>query len=396
MRFVRALYLIGLLLFAPTAEAEALFDPSGGGPTPLLYLHPMVDYELPPDWDADYERERFREGGIRLSVGSVSTKDFLTRVELNLREPLHPRLRFLYELDWYEALHVDRNRQRHLIGLEFAASEVVALQFQAHPAGDKEDLDLQAGLLLTDSDRERYLRVALRFDDLVYEAKNDRGAEVDTRPLAFVWQARWVRGAWEADSQGDFGNRSSLSFPDSTATPEFAASEGFERDARASLRRRTDSSLMELRYQYVSAGDACLLRGDSEAEAVESELHDLSLRANVEFSRRYELRGELHRIWQEATGRGPGTYDYGRDEWIPALFFCWLPAGWNRLEAGAMTTFYDFDSLPDRDAESGSATKLKLGWYLRLKKTARLGFSLSHEPDPQRFGGGNIQFQVLF
>ena len=51
------------------------------------------------------------------------------------------------------------------------------------------------------------------------------------------------------------------------------------------------------------------------------------------------------------------------------------------------------DWLDDR---AGYTDKIKLGWTYAFLPTARVQFSLSHELDLERFGGGNVQFQMVF
>ena len=81
------------------------------------------------------------------------------------------------------------------------------------------------------------------------------------------------------------------------------------------------------------------------------------------------------------------------------MFVQWRPGRVHRLELGYLATSYQWNGSPDSNppgGESGYVQKLKLGWLIELSEMARMQFSLSHEPDPQRFGGGNVQMMLLF
>jgi hypothetical protein len=47
-------------------------------------------------------------------------------------------------------------------------------------------------------------------------------------------------------------------------------------------------------------------------------------------------------------------------------------------------------------AVGGSTDKVKAGWIFAFTPRAQVQFALSHELELERFGGGNVQFQLLF
>jgi len=62
-----------------------------------------------------------------------------------------------------------------------------------------------------------------------------------------------------------------------------------------------------------------------------------------------------------------------------------------------MGTGYTWEGAPSPPySEDGYRQKVELSWLIEASERARLQFSLSHEPDPQRFGGANVQVQVGF
>ena len=48
------------------------------------------------------------------------------------------------------------------------------------------------------------------------------------------------------------------------------------------------------------------------------------------------------------------------------------------------------------DDTSDYTDKIKLGWSYAFTQVARVQFSISHELDLERFGGGNVMFQINF
>ena len=176
-QLARGLIIVVALIPAIPAHAAGTNFPSptGGGPTPLLFLHPLVNYREDPQWIRQWERGLQRGSTLRANVGSVSTDDFSTAVELHVTEPISTRFRALYDLQWRDVLHMETAEQQHFLGLEFALFSSLALQLQAHPASRKEEMDVRTGVLWHDAGREQYLRILVRWDDFLFE---DEGAEI--------------------------------------------------------------------------------------------------------------------------------------------------------------------------------------------------------------------------
>ena len=83
---------------------------------------------------------------------------------------------------------------------------------------------------------------------------------------------------------------------------------------------------------------------------------------------------------------------------FPALFIELRSPGLSVWELGYLACHHSWDYVsPTVDDHTDDYTdKLKLGWTYPFTPRARLQLSLSHEIDLERFGGGNIQFQILF
>jgi hypothetical protein len=381
-----------LLVFSAPVRAAEL---PGGGPVPLLYLHPLVNYGFDPEWTRAWERGLQAHSSLRVNVGSVSTDDFLTDVELHLTEPISKRFRVLYDLRWFDALHVDPRDTEHFLGFELAAASWLGLQGQAHPAPDKEELDLRFGVLLHDASREQYARVLVRWDDPLFDDKNDLGAMQGRTATSLEWAAR---GRWrgvEAFTEGSYGSGSERSYPDSMKVPEPAAE---SRDLNGSVTRLrglfAPGRFVELELLHHEFESSVTSRVASSAETYRNRLFDFVLRGVWRLDAAWRLRGEIHRLDQEASAP---SFQYAREDWMPALWVRRAFGPVHSIEVGYMGTRYDWTGSPgDPAAENGYKQKLELAWLIEPSDRARVQFSLSHEPDPQKFGGANVQVQVGF
>jgi hypothetical protein len=398
----RGLIFVAALIPAMATHAAGTDFPSptGGGPTPLLFLHPLVNYREDPRWIRQWERGLQSETTLRANVGSVSTDDFSTAVEVHVTEPISTRFRALYDLQWRESLHVEESQQQHFLGLEFAPFSSLGFQLQAHPASRKEEMDVRVGVLWHNAGREEYLRVLMRWDDFLFTEKNDRGGISEQVAASLEWTGRAEFGILELFSRGRYGSAARNSFPDSVHAPEVLENSGQRGYSLGRLRAlATESRFIEFEVLHHEYEQSDTPRATGQAESYRDRIVDLALRGVWGFDTRWLVRAELHRLDQAAFGRGTNEFEYEREDWMPAVFVQWSPVTVHRFELGYLATSYEWNGSPDLNPpgeESGYVQKLKLGWLIEFSATARLQFSLSHEPDPQRFGGGNVQMLLLF
>lgn len=392
-RVVRKIILaLALVMTAVPAFSQEL---PGEGPVPLLYLHPLVNYGFDPEWTRAWERGLQTRNSLRVNVGSVSTDDFLTDVILNVTEPIGGRFRLLYDMRWFEALHVETRDAEHFLGFEFSAADWLALQGQAHPASDKEELDLRFGLLLHSKDREQYARVLVRWDDPLFGEKNELGGAQAETATSLEWTARGVLERFEVFTQGRYGTGWERSYSDPAVVPLLEAD---ARQQTGSVSRArwlaSGQRFMELEFAHHQYESSKTPRATGAPEPYRNRLIDLVLRGVWRFDDRWRARGELHRVDQKASSP---EFEYARQDWMPAVWLAWAIHGAHAIEAGYMGTSYEWTGSPSGiEAEDGFRQKLELAWVVRPSDHARLQFSLSHEPDPQRFGGANIQVQLGF
>jgi hypothetical protein len=391
------LVLIGMACLLATAPAAA----APPWPYPdqlrdrLVWVHPLVNYAFDPRWQREWERELARGRAIRTNVGSVSTDDLLTVVQVNVSEPLGGRFRFLYRLDWRDALHVDLPEQQHWLGFAAAIVRPVEAELQVHPAADKEDFDLRAGLLLADAERARYLRVGARWDDFLYGKKNDRGGVSRQESRGVQWELRWAAGRWELASAGSYAGSWSRVYPDSALSPLVAAATGRRGEGSLRLRflTRDDAFVEAGAAHYVFRGGERRRDPDDSYGYANEWLHAHAL-ALLDLSARVGLRPEFHWLRQWASADGRRTFTHRREDVFPAVFVQLRPGGRSTWELGYMASHHSWEFSGRR--VGGYTDKVKAGWIFAFTPRARLQCSLSHELDLDRFGGGNVQYQMLF
>ena len=79
------------------------------------------------------------------------------------------------------------------------------------------------GGIVADESRERFLRVSLRLDDLLYGDRTRDGGVSQGEPIGIQWEGRYAGGQWEAFSEGRYGGSSERTFPDPDTTQVFPA-----------------------------------------------------------------------------------------------------------------------------------------------------------------------------
>jgi hypothetical protein len=359
----------------------------------------LVNYAINPVWQRDWERQLVNSNGVQTTVGSVSTEDLYTDLTLNVTEPLGGRFRFLYRMVWREGLHLDSVRQEHWLGFEMGLFERMAVHLQVHPTPDKNEFDLLTGLLLTDESRERYLRVSLRLDDFMYEPKNDQGGKSQEESVAVQWELRHQTGRWELFSTGRYGSGSRRAFPDSALSP--AVTGLYRREGAATVRLR--HLLNEAAFLAIEAShyrfQAAEQRRDGAADfEYANEFVHLRGLGMIGMGGPWKLRPEIHWLRQWAVAVNRRDFTHNREDFFPAVFVEFHSLGKSIWELGYLASHHqwDYTAGDSTDNRKGFTDKIKLGWTYAFLPTARVQFSLSHELDLDRFGGGNIQYQMNF
>jgi hypothetical protein len=359
----------------------------------LAFVHPLVNYSIHPGWQRTWERNLQSANGVQVTSGSVSTDDLYTDFTINVSEPLNAKFRFLYRGVWRDGLHWDRDWSEHWLGFEMGLGDLVSAHLQVHPAPDKEELGLLAGFMVHDAEREKYLRLSVRWDDFLYEEKNDEGGTSKSEPISLQWEARGVTGPWEAFTAGRYGSGSERQFPDTD--PELQT---YQRDGGSTLRLRhvwSDETFAGLETTHYVFEEQ---RHEGEADTYDNEWIHLRGLGVLGIGGPWGLRPEIHwlRQWSQSTGQR--TFDHEREDFFPALFVELHAPGRSTWELGYLATHHSWVyAVGDWEDDTSAYTdKLKLGWTYAFTPLARVQFSISHELDLDRFGGGNVMFQINF
>ena len=392
-------------LLAPGAVVPARAQPSAfEAPADLFYLHPLVNYAHPVRWQVTWERERLARGGMQVTVGSISTKDFATLARIELVEPATDRLRFLYRFDWNESPHVDGGERQNWLGLELSVSRtrfgVFGAEMLVHPTSDKAELDLWPGIVWSDRARRNYLRLGWRRDDSVYGDKNDRDGVQLSDPSGPSWALHVRHGMFELSGEGTVLRPVERRFDDASRSPDLA----FFREKRSwsshAVRWVGDDRLVEFRFEHRDLQRIERVPPDAvvfEDRRQDSRWRHARLAWEQGFGRAWRGRASVHRLHYDNEFV---AVDHRRRETMFGAFVerrfgdrHWVDVGW-------MSTDFSWTSSPDgsvygRD-QDGIASKLAIGWTLEVTDRGWLRALLSHEPDPQQFGGANLQAQMMF
>jgi len=395
------LTLATVVVLAPPAGAQPTrFD----APADLFYLHPLVNYSLPLRWQAAWERHRMRHGGLQATIGSISTNDLATLVRVEATEAVGDHFRFLYRLDWTASPHLDGPERQNWLGIEVGNLATPWGRFGAeivtHPTSDKADLDVVPGLVWTDASRRNYLRAGWRRDDFLYGEKNDLDATLEEEADGPTWAAHFERGRWSVSSEGTVLSPSERRFPDRSRSPDRAFLRRERSWSSHALRYRETGRIVELRVEHRDFEEL-----DAPPPGVEptpghrqdSRWRHVRLAWEEDLSRHWRIRGQLHAMEYE---NDLGRITHDRDEFLGGVFVERSLGGGHWIDLGWMGTDHEWTTTPasdlygpDRDAV---AAKLSLGWTLAFDDRGWFRALISHEPDPQDFGGANVQAQVRF
>jgi len=365
----------------------------------LGWVHPLVNYAVDPIWQRDWERRLLDGSSLQTTVGSVSTESFFTRMIVNLDRPLRGRFRFVYRGTWREGNHRDEDLQEHWLGLEARLAGPVGVHLQAHPTSDKAEMDLRAGLVLTDERRERYLRLSLRLDDFAYGAKNDLGGDSESESVGVQWEGRYTAGRWEMVSSGYYGSVSQRRYDDPELSPDLAAAVRDRGGSTWTVRYLLDDGdFLSVGADHDAFAAAECHRDADHSYAYDNESLHLRARWVLHARRTWGLRSEMHWLRQWSASSGRWNFRYRREDLFPALFGQWRPSASSTLELGYMACLHrwDYDTPWGPRPVNDYTDKVKLGWLYAFTPEARLQVSISHEVDLDRFGGGNIQYQMTF
>lgn len=367
----------------------------------LLYLHALVGYEFGVWNDFEWERRRVAANGLRLSYGSVSTRDLLTNADVRINQPLGGGWLFLGQYREYASLHLQTRQRDFWAGFEKYLSPRLSAFLRVNPLPDKELMDGELGLALSDSNRERYLRLAFQINDLNYDLKNDQGGVSDRKPLGVRWLLRAGRGNLWVTSDGRWTQGFARRFQDPAESSELRFFEQAENQGRLRLYYQPGAgSLLELSGHHYRFSEEKAHHGDGADDyRYRNRISLVGIRYALNPGSGHGFTLDLLRVWQDADASGFRSFVYDRGEWLPAASYTYT-RGSHALVVGYMGSFYswDFDDRMGVDSfrSKDMTEKVKLGYTYRFSERGSLHLSVSHVFSFFGFGGGNVQFNLGF
>jgi hypothetical protein len=367
----------------------------------LLYLHALVGYEFDLWNDFEWERRRVAANSLRLSYGSVDTRELLTDADLRINQPLGGGWLFLGHYRDYASLHLQLRQQDFWVGFEKYLSSSLSAFLRVNPLPDKELMDGELGLSLSGAGRERYLRLALRLDDFNYDLKNHLGGTSERSPLGVRWLLRTGRGSLWITSEGRWGRGFFRKYEDPSKSPDLRSFGQEESQARLRLfYRRASRWLLELSgYHYRFSESKSFQGADGAAYRYRNRISVLALRYALNPGAGHGLRLGIQRVWQGAEANGSRDFGYHRREWLPSATYTFT-RGDHALDLGYMGSLYDWD-FHDRGGfgsyrADDMTEKVKVGYTYHFSERGSLHISVSHVFSFFGFGGGNVQFTLGF
>jgi hypothetical protein len=392
------LLLLGIGPIATVHGQEADWDYEDTYDELLINLHELVNYAYDLEWQFDWERRLLADNGVRVNVGSVKSKELLTRAELRLNQPLNEKWRLQGRFLRNQSIQRSPTPDQFFLGLERDIFESSALFLMVDPQMDKEFIDVYGGYTFYQDDREQYVRAGLLFEDVAYDTKNESGGTSEQAPVAVQWVLRLGRGDWWVFSEGKVGTGFEREFDDTAS--EVIRHERRDNHARLKLTKANiPQSAWSVWLDWYDFTEAEQFRSVEFDYDYENEVWDIALEHFRILGDVHRLRFLVHYVRQRASSVGFNAHDYSRDELLGGFFYERL---WprNGVQLAYAFGFPEIDYEPVDDAGSYHLDdyndKLILGWRHHFSADAQLLISISHEVSAQGFGGGNVQFQMSF
>jgi len=396
--------LLAFLLFATSANAQML-DANWEFEDPykdqMLYLHALVNYSYDLQWQYDWERRQFVSNAIRVNTGSVTSKELLTDIDLNINQALNDRWRFQGSFRRNGLRQRPEREDRLLLGFERSLFENSAVYVTVNPEFNKEFIDAAVGYTFYRDDRQQYIRVGTLIEDINYETKNDLGGKTEQHPIALQWALRLgLANDWFIYSDGEVGSGFERSFPDATASPDVSHHDRQSNIAQLRVSRASDDGTAWSAWvEWYDFNEVKWFRQPGLDYDYENTQLDFAVEHIRMLGARHRLRLLMHYVDQKAKSRGFNEHDYDRADVLGGIFYEYL---WPNSGA---TFAYAFGQ-PDIDFQAPDVAesymlddyrdKLCIGWRYSFSEDAQVHVSVSHEVSVNGFGGGAVRFQMFF
>ena len=396
--------LLAILLLAAGANAQtrdADWEFEDPYKDQMLYLHALVNYSYDLQWQYDWERRQFVNNAIRINTGSVTSKELLTDIDLNINQPLNDKWRFQGSFRRNGLRQRPEREDRLLVGFERSLFESSAVYVTVNPEFNKEFIDVAVGYTFYRDDRQQYIRVGTLIEDVNYETKNDLGGKTDQQPIALQWALRLgLANDWYIYSDGEVGSGFERSFPDATASPDVSHHDRRSNSAQLRVSRASDDGTVWSAWvEWYDFNEVKWFRQPGLDYDYENTQLDFAVEHVRMLGARHRLRLLMHYVDQKADSHGFNEHDYDRADVVGGAFYEYL---WPNSGATFAYAFGQPDiafQAPDA-AENYTLDdyrdKLSIGWRYNFSEDAQIHLSVSHEVSVNGFGGGAVRFQMFF
>ena len=396
--------LLAFLLLATSANAQmrdANWELEDPYKDQMLNLHALVNYSYDLQWQYDWERRQFVSNAIRVNTGSVTSKELLTDIDLNINQALNDKWRFQGSFRRNGLRQRPEREDRLLVGFERSLFENSAVYVTVNPEFNKEFIDAAVGYTFYRDDRQQYIRVGTLIEDINYETKNDFGGKTEQHPIALQWALRLgLANDWFIYSDGEVGSGFERSFPDATASPDVSHHDRQSNIAQLRVSRASDDgSAWSAWVEWYDFNEVKWFRQPGLDYDYENTQLDFAVEHIRMLGARHRLRLLMHYVDQKAKSRGFNEHDYDRADVLGGIFYEYL---WPNSGA---TFAYAFGQ-PDIDFQAPDVAesymldeyrdKICIGWRYSFSEDAQVHVSVSHEVSVNGFGGGAVRFQMFF
>ena len=185
-----------------------------------IFVHAFVNYDFSPLWQIEWEKNLFKRNGLKLDFGSTTLKDLYNEIELVLNVDIGKDWWFRTSFYRDQNQYKDENEEHNYMGFEKRIYRNLSIHSLCNVYYDKEDMDIDLGFSVMDSTLEKYCRIALSYDDFLYDEKNQISGKVTEEPLGVNWAIRYDLNKIWFFTQGKYVNCFVIEYNDPELSPE--------------------------------------------------------------------------------------------------------------------------------------------------------------------------------
>lgn len=367
----------------------------------MLYLHSLTNYSHDLRWQYDWERRQLARNALRVKTGSVTSKELLTDIDINLNQPLNDKWRFVGSFTRTGLRQWPQNEERLLLGFERSIFRSSAVYLTMNPRYDKEFIDVAAGYTLYHDDREQYVRVGVLVEDWDYQTKTDTRGISEQDPIALQWLVRLaLPNEWYLYSEGEVSSGFEHVYPDEVLSPDVSRHNQQRSTSQLRVSRSTDDGTAWSAWvEWYEFNELKQFR----KPGFDYDYRNTQLVVALEHARvfrdRHRIRLLAHYVDQQAESAGFNEHTYDRSDILGGGFYEYLwpnssatfGYGFGRPDIAYRTPdpAENYDIAEYRD-------KIMVGWRYSFSDDAQVYVSVAHEVSAQGFGGGAVRFQMFF